>query len=233
MPPDVARISTDFVHGDPIFVKKALAMAFGVGSAKVVIAFDPGSAMAITALGFLMATDFLTTIGFNVLNASVASLNSPSVLDEVPLPRRGNLPRRRQARERGHAALGGVASRELVAERHLLRDRRHRGSRRDRRCCGRARDAREALGLGEVPVTKADWLTQSVPFDVTFWKGDILSACNTIRLTFGSVARVGGFRLLSQRCKVPCFLDGMRPSPTSIAVEDKKVISDGHSESHA
>lgn len=76
MPPDVARISTDFVHGDPIFVKKALAMAFGVGSVKVVMAFDPGSAMTITALSFLIAIDFLTTIGFNVLNASVASLNA-------------------------------------------------------------------------------------------------------------------------------------------------------------
>lgn len=41
-------------------------------------------------------------------------------------------------------------------------------------------------------------------------KGAILSAHNTMR-----------------------FLDGMRPSPASIAVEDKKVISDGHSESHA
>ena len=70
-PPDVAHISPDFVHDDPIFVKKALAMAFGVGSAKVIMAFDPGSAMAIAALGFLMVTDFLTTIGFNVLNASV------------------------------------------------------------------------------------------------------------------------------------------------------------------
>lgn len=70
-PPDVAHISSDFVHDDPIFVKKALAMAFGVGSAKVIMAFDPGSAMAIAALGFLMVTDFLTTIGFNVLNASV------------------------------------------------------------------------------------------------------------------------------------------------------------------
>lgn len=149
MPPDVARISTDFVHGDPIFVKNALAMAFGVGSVKVVMAFDPGSAMTITALSFLIAIDFLTAIGFNVPNASVARLNSPSVLDEVSLPRRGNLPRRRQTRERGHAALGGVASRELVVERHLLRNRRHRGSRCDRRCCGRARDAREAPGLGE------------------------------------------------------------------------------------
>lgn len=110
--------------------------------------------MTITALGFLIATDFLTAIGFNVLNASVARLNSPSVLDEVPLPRRGNLPRRRQTRERGHAALGGVASRELVVERHLLRDRRHRGSRCDRRCCGRARDAREAPGLGEALLLK-------------------------------------------------------------------------------
>ena len=43
MPPDVARISTDFVHGDPIFVKKALAMAFDVGSAKVIMAFDPAA----------------------------------------------------------------------------------------------------------------------------------------------------------------------------------------------
>lgn len=154
MPPGVARISADFVHGNPIFVKKALAMAFGVGSAKVVMAFDPGSAMTITALSFLIAIDFLTAIGFNVLNASVARLNSPSVLDEVPLPRRGNLPRRRQTRERGHAALGGVASRELVVERHLLRDRRHRGSRCDRRCCGRARDAREAPGLDEALLLK-------------------------------------------------------------------------------
>ena len=61
---------------DPIFVKKALAMAFGVGSAKVVMAFDPGSAMTITALSFLIAIDFLTAIGSNVLNASVASLNA-------------------------------------------------------------------------------------------------------------------------------------------------------------
>ena len=84
VPPDVAHISAFFVHGDPIFVKKAPAMAFGVGSAKVVMAFDPGSAMTTTALGFLIATDFLTAIGFNVLNASVASMNSPAVLDEVP-----------------------------------------------------------------------------------------------------------------------------------------------------
>lgn len=129
-------------------------MAFGVGSAKVIMAFNPGSAMTITSLGFLMVTDFLATIGFNVLNASVARLNSPSVLDEVPLPRRGNLPRRRQTRERGHAALGGVASRELVVEYHLLRDRRHRGGRCDRRCCGRARDVREAPGLGEALLLK-------------------------------------------------------------------------------
>ena len=78
-PPGVAHISPDFVHDAPVFVKKALAMTFGVGSAKLIMAFDPGSAMAITALGFLMVTDFLTTIGFNVLNASVASLNSSSV----------------------------------------------------------------------------------------------------------------------------------------------------------
>lgn len=51
-------------------------MAFGVGSAKVTIAFGVGRAMAIAALGFLIATDFLTTIGFNVLNASVTSLNT-------------------------------------------------------------------------------------------------------------------------------------------------------------
>lgn len=51
-------------------------MAFGVGSAKVIMAFDPGSAMTITALGFLMVTDFLTTIGFNVLNASVIGVNA-------------------------------------------------------------------------------------------------------------------------------------------------------------
>lgn len=76
MPPDVGRISTEFVHGDPIFVKKALAMAFVVGSAKVVMAFDPGGALTITALGFLMVTDFLTTIGFNVLNASVVGVNA-------------------------------------------------------------------------------------------------------------------------------------------------------------
>lgn len=75
-PPDVARISSDFVHDAPIFVKKALAMAFGVGSAKVIMAFDPGSAMTITALGFLMVTDFLTTIGFNVLNAFVIGVNA-------------------------------------------------------------------------------------------------------------------------------------------------------------
>ena len=75
-PPDVAHISSDFVYDDPIFVKKALAMAFGVGSAKVIMAFDPGSATTIAALGFLIATDFLTTIGFNVLNASVTSLNT-------------------------------------------------------------------------------------------------------------------------------------------------------------
>lgn len=75
-PPDVAHISSDFVHDDPIFVKKALAMAFGVGSAKVIMAFDPGSAMTIAALGFLMVTDFLTTIGFNVLNASVIGVNA-------------------------------------------------------------------------------------------------------------------------------------------------------------
>lgn len=84
VPPDVARISTDFVHDDPIFVKKALAMAFGVGSTRAIMTFDPGSAMTATALGFLIATDFLTAIGFNVLNASVASLNSPAVLDEAP-----------------------------------------------------------------------------------------------------------------------------------------------------
>lgn len=41
------------------FVKKALAMAFGVGSAKVTIAVGVGRAMAITLLGF------------NALNASV------------------------------------------------------------------------------------------------------------------------------------------------------------------
>ena len=64
-PPGVAHISPDFVHDAPVFVKKALAMTFGVGSAKLIMAFDPGSAMAITALGFL--------------NASVASLNSSSV----------------------------------------------------------------------------------------------------------------------------------------------------------
>ena len=46
-------------------------MAFGVGNAKVTISFGISSAMAIAALGFLMVTDFLTTIGFNVLNASV------------------------------------------------------------------------------------------------------------------------------------------------------------------
>lgn len=153
-PPGVAHISPDFVHDAPVFVKKVLTMAFGAGSAKAIMAFGVGRAMAITSLGFFMATDFLTTIGFNVLNASVARLNSPSVLDEVSLPRRGNLPRRRQTRERGHAALGGVASRELVVERHLLRDRRHRGSRCDRRCCGRARDAREAPGLGEALLLK-------------------------------------------------------------------------------
>lgn len=51
-------------------------MAFGVGSAKVTIAVGVSSAMAIAALGFLIATDFLTTIGFNVLNASVTSLNT-------------------------------------------------------------------------------------------------------------------------------------------------------------
>lgn len=51
-------------------------MAFGVGSAKVTIAVGVGRAMAIAALGFLIATDFLTTIGFNVLNASVTSLNT-------------------------------------------------------------------------------------------------------------------------------------------------------------
>ena len=50
-------------------------MAFGVGSAKVIMAFDPGSAVAITSLGFLMATDFLTPLGFNVLNASVIGVN--------------------------------------------------------------------------------------------------------------------------------------------------------------
>lgn len=77
-----------------------------------------------------------------------------AALGEVPLPQRGNLPRRRQARERGHAVLGGEVSRELVVERHLLRDRRHRGSRRDRRCCGRVRDAREATGLGEALLLK-------------------------------------------------------------------------------
>ncbi|WP_419063060.1 hypothetical protein [Ellagibacter isourolithinifaciens] len=38
--------------------------------------FGVSSAMAIAALGFLIATDFLTTIGFNVLNASVTSLNT-------------------------------------------------------------------------------------------------------------------------------------------------------------
>lgn len=76
MPLDVARISPDFVHGDPIFVKKALAMAFGAGSVKAIMAFGFGSAIAITALGFFMVTDFLTMIGFNVPNASVASLNA-------------------------------------------------------------------------------------------------------------------------------------------------------------
>lgn len=60
VPPDVAHISPDFVQDASDFVKKVLTMAFGVGSA-----------MAIAALGFLMVTDFLTTIGFNVLNASV------------------------------------------------------------------------------------------------------------------------------------------------------------------
>lgn len=51
-------------------------MAFGVGNAKVTISFGVSSAMAIAALGFLIATDFLTTIGFNVLSASVTSLNT-------------------------------------------------------------------------------------------------------------------------------------------------------------
>ncbi|WP_417048745.1 hypothetical protein [Ellagibacter isourolithinifaciens] len=55
-------------------------MAFGVGSAKVTIAVGVSSAMAIAALGFLIATDFLTTIGFNVLNASVTSLNTGKLL---------------------------------------------------------------------------------------------------------------------------------------------------------
>ena len=76
VPPDVAHISPDFVQDASDFVKKALAMAFGVGSAKVIMAFDPGSAMTIAAVGFLIAADFLTTIGFNVLNASVTSLNT-------------------------------------------------------------------------------------------------------------------------------------------------------------
>ena len=57
--PDVAHISPDFVQDASDFVKK------------VTISFGVSSAMAIAALGFLMATDFLTTIGFNVLNASV------------------------------------------------------------------------------------------------------------------------------------------------------------------
>lgn len=75
-PPDVAHISSDFVQDASDFVEKVLTMAFGVGSAKVIMAFDPGSAMTITALGFLMVTDFLTTIGFNVLNASVIGVNA-------------------------------------------------------------------------------------------------------------------------------------------------------------
>ena len=69
--PDVAHISPDFVQDASDFVKKVLTMAFGVGNAKVTISFGVSSAMAIAALGFLMVTDFLTTIGFNVLNASV------------------------------------------------------------------------------------------------------------------------------------------------------------------
>ena len=92
MPPDVARISTDFVHGDPIFVKKALAMAFGAGSVKAIMAFGFGSSMAITSLGFLVATDFLTTIGFNVLNASVASLNVGELFSAKRLGQTAPLP---------------------------------------------------------------------------------------------------------------------------------------------
>lgn len=75
-PPDVAHISPDFVQDASVFVKKVLTMAFGVGNAKVTISFGVSSAMAIAALGFLIATDFLTTIGFNVLSASVTSLNT-------------------------------------------------------------------------------------------------------------------------------------------------------------